>query len=29
MEVFRRGTLVGATERWPWDALLQEAPTLV
>jgi hypothetical protein len=28
MEVFRRGTLVGATEHWPWDALLQEAPTL-
>jgi hypothetical protein len=28
MAVFRRGLEVGATEHWPWDELLQEAPTL-
>ena len=28
MAVFRRGMEVGAVEHWPWDELLQEAPTL-
>lgn len=28
MAVFRRGTQVRAAEHWPWDELLEEAPTL-
>ncbi len=28
MAVFRHGIDVGATEHWPWDELLREAPAL-
>lgn len=28
MSVFRGGGEVGAAGQWPWDELLQEAPTL-
>ena len=28
MSVFRRGSEVGAPEHWPWDEVIEEAPTL-